>query len=259
MKTRIGVLSLGMLVTLLPMEMVSADDNKTLSYHLTSYFRASRAVVTKNKSLIVTPKGVLKGMTPAEYAEKFIGKTNKRYKRVTSDKFDTSDPVKAHLVESIRMTIEKAVKGQFDGDFLYSPDTYFKEGAKKYDGKFLPARFAVEVMNTFSARNNGKIVLKLTAPSALLVKKSNAPDDWENRVIETIFKRADYEKGTPFSEVVLVKGKKAFRQIIPEYYNKKCMGCHGGEANQDGINIHQKDVVGTKGQLGGAISVMIFE
>jgi hypothetical protein len=157
------------------------------------------------------------------------------------------------------MTIEKAVKGQYIGDFLYSSDSYFKEGAKKYYGKFLPARYAVEVMNTFNNRTDGKVVLKLTAPNALLVKKSNAPDTWENKIIESIFKKADYEKGTPYSEVVVVKSKKAFRQIIPEYYNKKCMGCHGGASGQDGINIHKDDVVGHKGDLEGVISVIIFE
>lgn len=259
MRIHVGVISLAVLFSITPIEVFSAEDNKTLSYHLTSYFRASRAVVTKNKNLIGNPKSELKGLTPAEYADKFIVKTNKRYKRVTSDNFDISNPIKENLVESIKMTIQKAVKGQFVGDFLYSPDSYFKEGAKKYDGKFLPARYAVEVMNTFTAKTNGKIVLKLTAPNGLLVKKSNAPDSWENKVIEKIFKKSDYEKGTPYSEVVVVKGKKAFRQIIPEYYNKKCMGCHGGASGEDGINIHQKDIVGNKGDLGGAISVMIFE
>jgi hypothetical protein len=102
MKLQIATISTGVLLTLIPINTYSTDDNKSLSYHLTSYFRASRAVVTKNKKLITNAKSELKGLTPSEYAEKFISKTNKRYKRVTSDGFDIANLIKAHLVESIK-------------------------------------------------------------------------------------------------------------------------------------------------------------
>jgi len=138
---------------------------------------------------------------------------------------------------------------------MYSGDGYYQPGTKKFDYKFLPARYAVEVMANFSNRTGGKVKLKLTAPTNLLVKKSNIADDWEAKVIE-IFKKDGYEKGSPYSEVVEQGGQKVYRQLLPEYYNKSCMGCHG---KTGGPEIHNDKPVGKKGQLGGAISVSIHQ
>ena len=89
-------------------------DSKTLAFHLTAFFRASRATV--NKALITDPTA--QGDADA-FATKFLKKTKSRYTRKTSDTFSEADPIKKHLVDAIREVITKAVKGEYKGQFKY--------------------------------------------------------------------------------------------------------------------------------------------
>ena len=52
-------------------------------------------------------------------------------------------------------------------------------------------------------------------------------------------------------------GKQAYRLILPEYYKESCLGCHGGSKGELDITGGKKEG-GVLGQLGGAISVTIF-
>ncbi len=244
-------------------EIIAAEEEK-MAFQLATLFRSSRAVVAKNKTLIGDPVSALAGKSSDDFVKGFLKKTKKNYRRSTGAKFPKADntalgEARGHLVDSIRAIIKKAVNGGFKESFMYSSDQYFKEGAKKYDAKFLPARYATEVMKEFSSRTGGKILLKLTAPQNLLVKKSNAPDGFEAKVIDTIFSKAGYEKGAPYSEDTKYNGEAAYRQVIPEYYKKGCIGCHGSAAGQDGANIHQSGIGASKGDLGGAISIIILK
>lgn len=251
------------LALLIPLEVMAQDDTK-LAFQLTTLFRASRAVVTKNKTLITSPKSALKGKSPEEFIKKFLKKTKRNYKRSAGASFPKPDSsragkARASLVESISEVILKAVNGEYENKFMYSSNEYFQKGSSKYDNKFLPARYAVEVMSVFSSKTNGKILLKLTAPDDVLVKKSNAADDWERNVIQTVFANTGYERGTPFSEMTTYKGSSAYRQLLPEYYKKGCIGCHGSEPGQDGPNIHQSGLGSKLKALGGAISIIIVK
>jgi len=244
-------------------EIWAADDEK-MAFQLATLFRSSRAVVTKNKTLIGDPQKSLKGKSEDAFVNDFLKKTKKNYRRSTGASFPIPDntplgEARGHLIDSIKVIIKKAVTGGYSKKFMYSSDAYFKEGSKKYDDKFLPARYATEVMKEFSSRTGGRILLKLTAPQKVLVKKSNAPDGFEAKVIETIFSKAGYEKGAPYSEMTKFEGKEAYRQLIPEYYKKGCIGCHGSKAGQDGPNIHQSGIGSSIGDLGGAISIIILK
>ncbi|OUR95437.1 hypothetical protein A9Q84_16520 [Halobacteriovorax marinus] len=240
-----------------------AMDNKQLAFQLTTLFRSSRSIVTKNKPFIGNPRESLKGESPDDFIISFLIQTKKIYKKTTGSRFPPTDDtpegvLRGHLIDSIVSVIIKAVKGQYEGVFKYSPATHFKKGVNVYDNKFLPARYAVEVMKEFNARTEGKALLKLTAPDKLLVKRSNAPDEWEKKILNSIFSKAGYERGSPFSEVTTYKGQKAFRQLLPEYYKKGCIGCHGAEAGQNGPNIHQSGKGYPLKTLGGGISIIIL-
>ena len=49
----------------------------------------------------------------------------------------------------------------------------------------------------------------------------------------------------------------AFRLLIPEYYGKSCLGCHGEPKGERDITGGKKEG-GRLGELGGAISVSIY-
>ncbi len=229
-----------------------ASDSTELAFDLTSYFRASREVVSRNNPLIRDPESFAPG---SKFAAAFITKTNRRYIGYTARPFSKEEEIRGYLVEAIREVITDAVNGKYKSILVYNVNDYYREGSKKYDGKFLPARYAVEVMRRFSNKTGGRVVLKLTAPTNLLVKKSNAPDDWESSIIGKL-QHKEYERGRSYSETVVRDGVKYFRLILPEYYNKSCLGCHG---TVGGPRIHKERIKGKMGQLGGVISVIVKE
>ncbi len=87
--------------------------------------------------------------------------------------------------------------------------------------------------------------------------RANAPDAWEAKVIETMFKQSGWPKGKVFTETRMHKGKRAFRLILPEYYKPSCLGCHGNSKGARDITGGKKEG-GKLGELGGAISVAIY-
>ena len=52
-------------------------------------------------------------------------------------------------------------------------------------------------------------------------------------------------------------GKQAYRLILPEYYKQSCLACHGQPKGAIDITGGKKEG-GRLGELGGAISVVIF-
>ena len=67
-----------------------------------------------------------------------------------------------------------------------------------------------------------------------------------------------WEKGKAFSEQASVDGKGAFRFILPEYYGESCLSCHGTPKGERDITGGKKEG-GVLGELGGAISLIIFQ
>jgi hypothetical protein len=88
--------------------------------------------------------------------------------------------------------------------------------------------------------------------------QSNAPDEWENKIIKSKFQSSDWKKGGFVSEEAELNGKKAFRLMIPEYYDASCLqACHGvSETATDGSG--KKLPASKLGDLGGAISAAIY-
>ena len=60
-----------------------------------------------------------------------------------------------------------------------------------------------------------------------------------------------------FTEDANHKGKPAFRLILPEYYKKACLNCHGEPKGEKDITGGKKEG-GKLGELGGAISFVIY-
>ena len=110
----------------------------------------------------------------------------------------------------------------------------------------------------FSRHSDGAARLKLTAPKEYVRNRANRPDAWEHDAINTVFKASGHEKGSHYAESTTHKGRSAFRLIIPEYYGESCLGCHGEPKGALDITGGKKEG-GKLGELGGAISVILYE
>jgi len=223
-----------------------AATDEEVAVSLATLLRASRAVISKNQKHINDPSVGDKGLSSAT-----VVKTAKEnYKKATGSSLDDIDPgsVQGKLLQAELQAITEVM------------DTAQENINRKDVGLkgFLPAVFARLVTQKFKASSAGVATLKLTAPKEWVRNRANRPDKWEHNVIEKTFKSPDHPRNKHVTEATKVKGKDAFRLILPEYYKKSCLGCHGEPKGELDITGGKKEG-GKLGQLGGAISVVIFK
>jgi len=213
-----------------------------LSGELTTLFRAARKVISVNQKHINDSAIGDKGLS----ADIVLGKAKANYKAAAGKPLDmnTGTESKQAMLDAVQTVMEDA------------QDLINEEGVGLKG--FLPAIFARQVASKFSSNMKGKMAIKLTAPKSYVRNRANRPDKWEHNIIENKFKSASYEKGKPYYENAKVKGKMAYRYILPEYYGKSCLGCHGQPKGELDITGGKKEG-GVLGELGGAISLSIFE
>lgn len=218
-----------------------ADEREVLSSELTTLYRAARKVISVNQKHINDASKGDKGLSAAEV----LSQTKSNYADAAGQELDmaANTEVKQAMLDAVSNVMDEAQ------ELINQEGVGFKG--------FLPAIFARQVATKFSATMKGAYKIKLTAPKKYVRNRANRPDKWENNVIDTVFSKDGYEKGKPFSEVASVKGKDAYRYILPEYYGESCLGCHGKPKGERDITGGKKEG-GVLGELGGAISLVIF-
>ncbi len=87
---------------------------------------------------------------------------------------------------------------------------------------FVPAVVGSQVANDFSLMTGHK--MKQT--SLKVRNPSNAPDEWEERVLK-LLESKDYSKGVGYGEMIEKDGKKIYRYMKPIYVDMACLQCHG--------------------------------
>lgn len=219
-----------------------AKSQDTISQELTTLYRAARKVISDNQGHINKAELGDKGLS----GEVVSAKAFENYTKATGKSLNIKSLSKAELAMS------DAVK-----DVMNDNQDLINEQGVGFKG-FLPAIFARQVANKFNGKMSGKMKIKLTAPKKYVRNRANRPDKWEHNIIETKFKDASYEKGMFFSESTKVKGKKAFRFILPEYYGTSCLKCHGNPKGERDITGGKKEG-GVLNELGGAISLIIYQ
>ena len=219
-----------------------AQSQDGISQELTTLYRAARKVISVNQGHINNAEIGNKGLSGKVVADQALV----NYKEATGIALKRSSMSKAQ--KSMLSAVEDVMSE--NQDLINQQGTGLKG--------FLPAIFARQVANKFNNKMSGKMKIKLTAPKAYVRNRANRPDKWEHNIIETMFKKADYQKGKPFSEMAKVKGKSAYRFILPEYYGPSCLSCHGGPKGERDITGGKKDG-GVLNELGGAISLVIFQ
>ncbi len=223
-----------------------SNQKAEIALSLATFLRSARAVVSNHQGLINDHTQGPKGFTGAYVLEE--AKLN--YEIATGANPDNIDPASLHgqLLKAEMEAVAEVV------DAAQDRINRFGVGFKG----FLPDKFARQVAERFSEKKGGIAEIKLTAPRKYVRNRDNLPDKWENSAIEENFKTADYPKDRPVHGPALKNGRPAFRLILPEYYVESCLACHGGPAGKRDITGGKKEG-GTLGQLGGAISVVIYE
>lgn len=213
---------------------------------MTRILRAARAVVSNAQNLINDPTKGFKGMTP----DKVIEVTKLNYGKSTGNPFELSESgtlrwaAQRAMLAAVREVMEKA-------------QPMINEKGKGFKG-FIPAIFSKQVTDIFNMKMGKYVYLRVTAPKGYLRNQESSPDDWEDNVMEKIFKKAGYPKDTPYTAKAPHKGRTAFRLIIPEYYKESCLKCHGEPKGEKDITGGKKEG-GKLGDVGGAISFVFYD
>lgn len=224
----------------------AAEDNEAIAKSMAALLRSARAVISSKQKHINDASVGHKGVT----ADFVLAQAKVNYMKATGVDIDSIDPatLQGELLAAEMEAIAEVVED--------AQETINEKGVGLKG--FLPAIFARLVTERFRDKKGDIADIKLTAPKKYVRNRANRPDKWENEVIETVFKQPSHKKGQSVSAVTEKKGRLAFRLILPEYYKQSCFACHGGPKGELDITGGKKEG-GVLGELGGAISISIFQ
>lgn len=212
---------------------------------LADLLRAARGVVSANQDLINDPSVADKGLT----GEVVLAEALQRYRRSTGEDLSRADADSRY--GRAMSALQKAIVQVMDEhqSTINIPDVGFKG--------FIPAVFARLTNERFGALMQGEAEMKVTAPRELVRNRKARPDAWEAEIIETKLLSPDWPRGDPFMSSSTIKGREAFRFLIPEYYQASCLGCHGKPKGELDVTGYPKEG-GEEGALGAVISVTLY-
>ena len=217
-----------------------------MAIKLANLLRAGRNVVSTNQPLINDPDIGEKNFT----GDKLVAEAEAIYAKRTGSPLamDGLSERDRRLVSAQKEAMLRIVE-QHQSDIN-------KEGVG-FKG-FIPAVFARLVNEEFEALAGSEARVRVTAPTNLVRNRKSRPDAWEREVLETRLLADDWPKGQYYTERVDFEGRPAFRMLFPEYYRASCLSCHGQPQGELDITGYPKEG-GKEGDLGGAISIVIFE
>ena len=234
-------------VLLEPRSAAATDlDDKEMATKLANLLRAGRSVVSANQPLINDPEIGEKNFT----GDKLVKEAETIYAERTGSLLDPDglSDRDQRLIAAQKEAMQRIVdEHQADID---------KEGVG-FKG-FIPAVFARLVNEEFEDLAGSEARIRVTAPMNLVRNRKSRPDAWEREVLETRLLTEDWPKGQYYTERVEFEGRPAFRMLFPEYYRASCLSCHGQPQGELDITGYPKEG-GKEGDLGGAISIVIFE
>lgn len=205
---------------------------------------AGRATVGANQPLINDASKGDKGFTPEVFEKQTIDKFKSRTGVDLSNLKAASVPERAKTLLPQLMAASKATVAK-NQDSINRSGVAFKA--------FTPAHFGTQAAAEFSEKSG--VYLKQTTTDALLRNPKNKADDYETAVLAK-FSAPSYPRQGDKSIGESVDGGKAVRVLLPLFYGKACLSCHGEPKGEQDISGYKKE--GAKeGDLGGAISVKL--
>lgn len=222
-----------------------ADADEAIAQSLAEMVRDARTVISNNEDLINNPAIGDKHLTGKKVVDDAIA----LYRKNTGVDPEAIDPNsrQGRLLHVMMHAIEEVMDD--NQETINEKGTGFKG--------FLPAVFGRLVSEAFNSLAENEAVMKITAPPDLVRNIKARPDAWEAEVIKNKLLSPDWPKGQPFSAVVSINGRPAYRFAVPEYYKQSCLACHGTPKGELDITGYPKE--GRKvGDLGGVISITLL-
>lgn len=236
-----------LLITVMPAMQLQAASTATedeIALALANMLRAGRTVIAANQAVINDP-GTDKGLTGAKVRDDAI-KVFKEKTGSDPDAIIARNPYGKLLAVQIESITEVLDDNQ---STINKPGIDFKG--------FVPAVFARLVNERFREKIGSEAKIKVTAPINLVRNRKALPDELESTVITSKFSSADWPRNQVFSQLAETDGRAAYRVLVPEYYSKNCLSCHGEPKGEIDITGYPKEG-GVAGQLGGVISISLF-
>ncbi len=221
-----------------------ADDLK-IALDLATMLQSARSVIGENQPLINDASRGDKGLSGEVVLDKALEKFHKATGAALQD--INSKSRHARLLQA-QMEAIKAVMRE-------NQPTINHKGMG-FKG-FVPAVFARLVNEEFRRLMGRDAEVKVTASPELVRNRKARPDTWEIAAIRDKFMSQDWPRGKLLSGLAKNRGRDAFRVLVPEYYGKGCLDCHGSPKGVLDITGYPKE--GAKlGDLGGVISVTLY-
>lgn len=224
-----------------PPEQIRAEAEETARL-LAKLLQAGRLVIEQNQALIDDVHKGDKGFTP----EVFERQMYEIFRQRTG--IDLSAPaVKTSLaVPPLARTLLPALI-EAGKDVVHDAQVVINQRGIGYKN-FIPATFGSQTATRFSKRS--QVRLKQTAVQPRNPK--NEPDEYEASVLHWL-------SGRPNSDAYvseLTEAGRTLRVMMPIYYQRECLACHGEPKGEWDISGYQKEGA-REGDLAGAISVKI--
>jgi len=215
------------------------DDVKTGKL-LALLLDAGRVAVSKHQDLINDGTKGMKGFTPEFFDQEMLAIFKERTGVDLAGSGNAIPNGAKPLLDRLREESKKTVAS-------YQPAINIK--GITYKG-FIPATFATETAKRFRMWTG--IYLKQTAPDTLLRNQSNKADSYESGMMA----RFESSEKAPAEGILSEQDGKLLRVLLPLYYDKTCLRCHGDPKGERDISGYPKEG-GREGQMAGMISVSL--
>jgi hypothetical protein len=208
---------------------------------LATLLNAGRLVIEQNQTLIDDPHRGDKGFTPEVFEQQLI----EQFKRETG--IDLAGlhrtPVSVTVPSLAKELLPALVAAS--KEVLREAQVIINQRGIGYKN-FIPATYGSQAAARFSKQSH--VRLKQTALQPRNPK--NEPDDYEASVLKWLSERPP--TASPVSE--LTDNGRTLRLVMPIYYAKDCLTCHGGPKGDLDISGYPKEGH-LEGDLAGAITV----
>ncbi len=248
MKTA-GFISAGLFIFILgvfqlvPAKVFAADDAVEAGRLLAILHDSGRVTIGANQPLINDPDKGDKGFTPENFEKQVTAKFKDRTKvdldNLKNEKVpEIAKKLLPQLVDAMKQTVAD-----------YQP--VINRAGVGFKG-FIPATFGTQAASKFRAKTGVYLKQTMNPPR----NPKNTPDEFE---LKALAKFADPSYPRQGEKIIseTVDGGKAVRVLLPLFYGKGCLSCHGEPKGEKDISGYMRE--GAKeGDMGGAISVKLM-
>jgi general secretion pathway protein A len=219
------------------------EQERETSRLLAILFDSGRIVVGMNQDLINDASKGDKGFTAAVFEKQVLTVFEQRTGINLSNSNDKVPAIARPLLDRLLAESKKTIE---------SYQTPINIPGIRYKG-LIPATFGTETASRFQSWSG--IYLRQIAPEKYLRNSKNKPDTYEAAVLKTLAEQASTSAESQPNWEVTDNGQ-TLRLMLPLYYSKACLDCHGEPKGQRDITGYPREG-GKEGELGGAISVKL--